>query len=216
MARVRSSGLLVSALFASACSDAASDARAAAPARASEALEQRWVTAERLNRRTCPSTDCGVVGKLFHREAVRVHEERDGWVRVTRPYGAMCVNGKIGIVDTGEAACTEANGVEAGMMAEWVSAAYLSAARPGDPAAGAQGRETLVAASDDYAARRTAFLTAAETLIASDRCTEADFRENGGFTKSTNGGAAVYFVYCGGTTVRNRLYLDADTGEIYR
>ena len=41
--------------------------------------DQRWVGSDRLNRRTCPSNDCGAVGQLFFREAVNVLEEQDGW-----------------------------------------------------------------------------------------------------------------------------------------
>ena len=53
------------------------------PLAAPEGDARLWVTSERLNRRTCPSESCGVVGQLFFREGVTVHEERDGWARIT-------------------------------------------------------------------------------------------------------------------------------------
>lgn len=94
-----------------------------------------WVTSERLNRRTCPSDSCGVVGQFFFREGATILEHRDGWARVTEPYDASCVNGRSQYVDTGNASCDPANGISDRKFAEWVSAKYLSETRPTDPAA---------------------------------------------------------------------------------
>ena len=187
------------------------------PWAAPEGDERLWVTSERLNRRTCPSESCGVVGQLFFREGVTVREERDGWARVTQTYDASCVGGRSEYVDTGNAACDPANGIADGQFAEWVSVEYLSETRPPDPAADASGIEELVSGSDDFARYRTAFAEAAQSLIAQRRCTESDFREMGGWVKSSSHrNQPVYFTYCGGATVANRLYLNADTGEIFR
>lgn len=176
-----------------------------------------WVTSERLNRRTCPSDSCGVVGQFFFREGTTVLERRDGWARVTELYDASCVNGRSQYVDTGNAACEPANGITEGQFAEWVSAEYLSETRPPDPAAGASGSEELISASDDFARYRTAFAEAAQSLIAQGRCSERDFRDMGGWVKSSNHrNQPIYFTYCGGSTVANRLYLNADTGEVFR
>lgn len=39
----------------------------------------------------------------------------------------------------------------------------------------------------------------------------------GGWVKSSNHrNQPIYFTYCGGSTVANRLYLNAETGEIFR
>ena len=54
--------------------------------------EKLWVTVDRLNRRTCPDTSCGIVGRLFFREGVQVFERRGGWVRISRYYNASCAN----------------------------------------------------------------------------------------------------------------------------
>ncbi len=86
-----------------------------------EGDERYWVTSERLNRRTCPSESCGVVGQLFFREGVTIHERRDGWVRASQTYDASCVGGRSEYVDTGNAACAPANGITDGQFAEWVS-----------------------------------------------------------------------------------------------
>lgn len=176
-----------------------------------------WVTSERLNRRTCPSETCGIVGQFFFREGTLILERRDGWARVTEPYDASCVGGRSEYVDSGNATCDGPNGIADGQFSEWVSAQLLAEDRPPDPAAGASGLEELVAGSDDFARYRTAFATAAETLIQQRRCSERDFRDMGGWVKSSNHrNQPIYFTYCGGSTVANRLYLNADTGEVFR
>lgn len=96
--------------------------------------ERRWVVTDRVNRRTCPSTDCGSVGHLSFGDGVAVREERGGWARVSDPYDARCTEGRSALVGAGNAACAEVNGISGGQVAEWVSAEFLSTSRP--PAAG--------------------------------------------------------------------------------
>lgn len=175
-----------------------------------------WVTTDRLNRRTCPQSSCGIVGQQFLGEGVTIHEEREGWARITEPYDAACVNGVSDYVDSGNNACDEANGIVDGRFAEWVSTAYLSSERPPDPAAGASGVYALIGGSDDYAAHKEAFAAAATRLMADGTCSRADFEEIGGWMKSTFHDGPVYFTYCGGMTRANRLYLNAGTGEVFR
>ncbi len=178
--------------------------------------EQLWVNAERLNRRTCPSDACGIVGQLFFREAVTIVEERDGWARVTEPYDASCVNGRSQYVDSGNSECSKDNGIVDGRFSEWVAERFLSRTRPADPAEGAEGVEALVSGSDDFARYRTAFSEAAQRLLSERRCSAADFREMGGWLKSSNHrNQPIYFTYCGGLAVGNRLYLNAQTGDIF-
>lgn len=75
----------------------------------------------------------------------------------------------------------------------------------------------LVASSDDLEQHRTAFTRAAIELVDNRTCTDAEFIENGGWVRSTSfGSRPIYFVYCGGSTVANRQYLDAATGEVFR
>lgn len=178
--------------------------------------EQMWVTAQYLDRHTCPSRTCGIVGRLFFRESADVQERRNGWARVSRSYDASCVNGRSEYVDKGNDRCNRDNGVEGGQFAEWVELRSLSATRPPDPAATASSAERLVANSDDFAQHRAAFTRAAEQLISTGRCTEADFTELGGWVKSTiERDAPVYFMYCGGMTLANKVHLNAATGRIY-
>lgn len=177
--------------------------------------KQMWVTSDRLNRRTCPEEHCGIVGTLMFREEVKVLEERNGFARVSPYYDAACTVSGSSYVDRGNSACSPENGINDGKLAEWVSMDFLSAVRPNDPAKQATGLERLISGSDDFHIYRAAFVSAAEKLIANGQCTEADFIEQGGWMKSTNNPSApVYFTYCGGMGLTNRIYLDAATGNI--
>lgn len=181
------------------------------------AATEAWVTTDRLNRRTCPSTECGVVGVLFFRERATIYEEKQGWGRITIYYDASCKDGKSEYVDKGNATCDRRNGVVDGKFAEWVLLKFLSKDRPADPSEGATGDYALVRGSDDYRIYKDAFAKAASSLIQRGVCSEQDFKEQGGWWKSANQKRApVYFTYCGGSTAQNRLYLNAETGEIFR
>ena len=180
------------------------------------AFDKYWNTSERLNRRTCPSVDCGVVGKLFFREGVSIQERRGGWVRITEYYDASCRNGHSEYVDSGDSRCTEQNGISNGQFAEWVSAKYLSKVRPGDPGKNATGIEKLVSKSDDYRVHKDSFVRATEELLRAKRCTKNDFTSMGGWVKSsTYGSRPIYFTYCGGMRNDKKVYLDASTGRIF-
>lgn len=177
-----------------------------------------WVTTDRLDRRTCPRSSCGVVGQLFFRENADVLEVKSGWARISRYYDASCKNGRSEYVDRGRSDCTTENGIVDGQFAEWVLLQSLSKTRPADPGAGAQGDAALVAGSDDFRLHKDAFAKAARSLIDRGTCTAKDFQDNGGWMKSTTTyrDRPVYFTYCGGTDLSNRLYLDASTGKTFR
>ena len=210
---------------------------------AGQPADQYWVTSNRLNRRTCPSTDCGIVGQLLFREKVNVfeHKDKDGWVRISRYYDASCTNGRSEYIDRGDNRCDPENGIVNGKFSEWVAADFLSKDRPPDPAANAATVEErppdpaanaatveerppdpaealiLIYGSDDFLKYRTAFAQAAQSLISSGQCREADFREWGGWIKSIANypDQPIYFTYCGGSTLFDRLYLNAETGEVW-
>lgn len=175
-----------------------------------------WVTVQRLDRHTCPDKACGVVGTLFFREAATPFEERGDWVRITREYDGACEDGQSRYVDSGNKDCTTANGFQEGRFSEWVQQGNLSSTRPADPAETATADESLVAQSDDFAQFRSQFTAIASQLMADGRCDRSDFEEQGGFVKSVTEyrDEPVYFIYCGGMTSDNRLYVNAETGEI--
>ncbi len=180
-------------------------------------FEQMWAIEERVQRRTCASEECGVVGQLFFRESAKVYEQKDGWARVTEPYSASCVGGVSDYVDRGRAVCTPENGIVDGQFAEWVKLDEISVQRPADPAETAALDEKIIAGSDDFSRHRVEFLKAATVLIADGRCTASDFEEMGGWLKSSNHrDEPIYFTYCGGMTISNRIYLDANSGRIFQ
>lgn len=74
-----------------------------------------------------------------------------------------------------------------------------------------------VAASDDHTLHAQAFAQAAARLVRERRCTVAELRELGGWLRAApDGGAPRYFTYCGGTSVRHRIYLDPASGRLSR
>lgn len=86
-----------------------------------------------------------------------------------------------------------------------------------DPTAHAAEMERLIGRSDDLAQRREAFTQATTELVSEGVCTLDEFADHGGWVRSTTHGASpVYFMYCGGATVADRLYLDASTGRRFR
>ena len=178
----------------------------------------RWVNSERLDRHSCPDTRCGRVGTLFFREGVKRHEEKGEWVRISPYYDAGCRAGMTAYVQGGDTSCTVKNGIKNGKLAEWVQKKSLSVKQPANPAASATGNYTLIKDSDDYKKYKDIFAKTAQELVASGQCSEADFQQSGGFLKSTTTykDKPVYFTYCGGMTIANRLYLDAKTGKVFR
>ncbi|WP_324005255.1 hypothetical protein [Aeromonas hydrophila] len=175
-----------------------------------------WVTTDRTDRHTCPSTECGVAGRLMFREGVDALEKKGEWVRITKAYSASCVGGKSVYVKEGNKSCTSANGIKDGTLSEWVQSKDLSEKRPEDPAERVSGDDELVKGSDDYRIYRTQFAKAARQLINDRICTEGDFQEMGGWMASTNRGPSMYFTYCGGMTLSNKVYLDTKSGKTSR
>lgn len=184
---------------------------------AARAAPDTWVTVDNLNRRTCPASTCGVVGQLIFREKATVLEQRGGWARITEYYDPACIDGISKYVDSGNEKCVAANGISDGKLAEWVATKYLSRTRPEDPARNAAAKYDLVMHSDDFRLHKDAFAEAANKLIEAGRCSRRDFNEMGGWMKSNDyRNQPVYFTYCGGMRLSNKIYLNAATGEILR
>jgi hypothetical protein len=175
-----------------------------------------WVTADLLNRRICPSTHCGIVGQLFYREGVTVYEQRGDWVKISTPYDASCREGESDDGDAGGTTCSDSNGMEDSKSAEWVALKYLAATRPAHPGDGEEGIAKVVSNSDDFMTYKSTFVKATHELVTSGRCTLDDFRRMSGWLKTitTYHDRPVYFTYCGGLNLPNRIYLNAATGQI--
>lgn len=77
--------------------------------------------------------------------------------------------------------------------------------------------QSAIKSSDDFEVHHSAFTTASEQLIMEGRCSLGELVEYGGWVKSVTNyrEQPVYFTYCGGSTVANRIYLNVETGIIF-
>ncbi len=91
------------------------------------AQERMVIHTDDAKRRTCPSEECGIIGRFFSGESVLVYESANGWSRVSRYYTAGCHDGRSAFVEVGHSECTKANGIVQGEFAEWVKSAFLAA-----------------------------------------------------------------------------------------
>ena len=74
-----------------------------------------------------------------------------------------------------------------------------------------------ISQSDDYSTYKAEFAAAARSLIQSRRCTLSELKDMGGFVKSQSfKNQPIYFTYCGGMTVQNRIMLDVSSGRIFK
>lgn len=99
----------------------------------STADSRKWVVITDLKRHSCPSAECGVVGRFFFRETVPVYETDDGWSRVSREKSAACYDGASIYVESGPDKCTAENGIISGEFFEWVRSKYLADSEPLKP-----------------------------------------------------------------------------------
>lgn len=77
---------------------------------------------------------------------------------------------------------------------------------------------SAVSQSDDYSKHEKAFIDASKELLKNEKCSLNEFEEMGGWMKSTTTykEEPVYFTYCGGMTISNRIYVNASTGTIFQ
>ncbi len=73
-----------------------------------------------------------------------------------------------------------------------------------------------IARSDSYIEFEDMFLNTTDKLLKEGTCSPIDFEELGGWVKSTKyNDRDVYFVYCGGLKLADKIYLDVRTGEVF-
>ena len=163
-------------------------------------LGAAYVTADRLHVRLAPSLYADVIGVLHGGQKVEILEMYEGWSRISRYYDGSAEE-------------------DSGRVARWVASAYLSQTGPGHDAAQVSPASPLGRAidrSDDSHVHRSSFLMAARRLVERGQCTVSDFEKIGGWVQSFSHGASVYFTYCGGLLANNRIYLDVNSGRIFR
>lgn len=181
------------------------------------ATQDYWVKSDRVDRRACPSTQCDLVGQLFFQEKATVFEEKNGWSRISNYYSASCEGGRSEYIDSGNADCVESSEIQGGKFAEWVLREHLGTVRPEYHAKDAEGIHALVKGSDDYRTYKDAFAKATKELLEQGECSEADFQKMDGWMKTRNQRSQpVYFTYCGGMNISNKIYLDISSDQVFR
>lgn len=159
-----------------------------------------YVIADKLNARLESNKYAKITNTLYKREKVEVFEVKNGWARISRYYdGAV-------------------EGVS-GDVARWVFAKYLSANRPAEEQVNISNSPVAnaIKSSDDFSKYQNVFISASEKLIQSGKCSIADFKFAGGWARSfKHKPKLVYFAYCGGPTISDRIYLDPTSGATFR
>jgi len=175
-----------------------------------------YVSANTLNKRTCPSINCGIVGQVRKGDKLNELEVKDGFTRVTNYYKA-CTNGIHDYVESGDNKCTTENGMTDGMFAEWISTKHLSKDKPSEDKDKLSSKYDLVKDADDFDKYKDIFLNTSNKLIKQGKCTEKDLR-NWSWWKSTTTykNQPIYFTYCGGAHTDYRIYLNAKTGKVFK
>lgn len=155
-----------------------------------------YVCANRLSVRLAPSTTASITNTLNRKQKVEVFEVKSGWARVSKYYNGS-VEGK------------------SGKVARWVSAKYLTTTRPTDNFTNNTRLEKAIKSSDNYSLYRNNFIKLSNKLIKRGRCNLADYKEMGGWLRSTtHKSKPIYFAYCGGLSINNKVYINAKTGQI--
>lgn len=76
--------------------------------------------------------------------------------------------------------------------------------------------QNALSSSDDFDRYAEKFIKVSKKLIEEGICLLNDFKENGGWWKSTTKDGNVYFTYCGEAIIQNRIYFDVDREEYFK
>ncbi|WP_061030851.1 SH3 domain-containing protein [Vibrio splendidus] len=144
-----------------------------------------------------PEVDGLVTDYLYKGEKVEVLEKQGDWGRIS-DYIVLKEGGS--------------------QTAEWVSMSGLS----NDEViiSEKENKEILdsyLVKSDDLKLYQETFRNSVAKLISEGECEPGDFEELGGWVKSVRyKDRNVYFIYCGGLSLENKIYLDVNTNEIFK
>lgn len=155
-----------------------------------------YVTPERLNVRAYPEPDAFIRAVLRKGDRVTAREVKQGWVRIS----------DYQVHDSGRD------------VADWIHMDYLAETAPVISAEEKRkAMAALISKSDDFVQYQDKFIIATQQLIDDGRCSFEDFELLGGWiTSVTYQDDPVYFIYCGGTRRSDKIYLNAESGEIYQ
>ncbi|CAK2601479.1 SH3 domain-containing protein [Vibrio crassostreae] len=143
-----------------------------------------------------PEIDGLITDYLYKGEKVEVLEKQGEWARIS-DYIVLKEGGP--------------------QTAEWVSMSGLS----NDEViiSEKESKEILdsyLVKSDDLKIHQEKFRNSVAKLISEGECAPSDFEELGGWVKSVKySNRDVYFIYCGGLSIENKIYLDVNTNEIF-
>jgi len=155
-----------------------------------------FVNQRRLPVRSLPDESVYPDRDIYKSEPVNVLEIKDGWGRISGYY----------TLDKGEKEYAE--WVKMDGLVDWV------------PIITKEEREEMLSSyigkSDNFHLYKDSFFTITERLIKEKICTPQDFEEVEGWMRSINYNERnVYFVYCGGLRVSDKIYFDVDSGEMF-
>ncbi|EAP91667.1 SH3 domain-containing protein [Vibrio splendidus] len=143
-----------------------------------------------------PEIDGLITDYLYKGEKVEVLEKQGEWARIS-DYIVLKEGGP--------------------QTAEWVSMSGLS-----NDEVIISEKESLeildsyLVKSDDLKLHKETFRNTVAELILDGECDPSDFEELGGWVKSVKySDRDVYFIYCGGLSLENKIYLDVNTNEIF-
>jgi hypothetical protein len=141
-----------------------------------------------------PTFESQVVGKTELREVVKVYEERNRWSRVQ-----SWVNETTG-------------------KSQWIYNEHLSLENPGDTV---QERyrdiKQLIVRTDDFEQHEARFIELTDQVLQSQQCSQSDLEQLQGWIRSFNyPDEPIYYSYCGGLDVEDKLYINLDNGDIFR
>ncbi|MCL9780836.1 hypothetical protein M9194_05200 [Vibrio sp. S4M6] len=155
-----------------------------------------FVSPAQLGIRNAPSYDAFINDHMYRGDKVKILERKGDWGRISRYY-VYAEGGK--------------------EEADWLPMAGLS---PTALVVSEKERMATLTAfigeSDNFKEHDKAFLKATDMLLKQDKCRPSDFQETEGWVKSVKyKDREVYFVYCGGLNLSNKIYLDVQTGETF-
>ncbi|PQJ63837.1 hypothetical protein BTO10_03280 [Vibrio chagasii] len=143
-----------------------------------------------------PEIDGLITDYLYKGEKVEVLEKLGDWARIS-DYIVLKEGGP--------------------QTAEWVSMSGLS--NDEVVMSDKESKEILdsyLVKSDDLKLYQEKFRNSVAKLMSEGECEPSDFEELGGWVKSVRySDRDVYFIYCGGLSLENKIYLDVNTNEIF-
>ncbi|MCG9554750.1 SH3 domain-containing protein [Vibrio sp. Isolate31] len=143
-----------------------------------------------------PEIDGLITDYLYKGEKVEVLEKQGDWARIS-DYIVLKEGGP--------------------KIAEWVAMSGLS--NDEVVISDKENKEILdsyLVKSDDLKLYQEKFRNSVAKLISEGECEPSDFEELGGWVKSVRYSERdVYFIYCGGLSLENKIYLDVNTNEIF-